>query len=378
MSILTALSLSAFLLLGIPVGVWVDRMRKRRILIGADILRATVLLTIPVAFATDTLSIWHLLVVAAVISVADVFFTTADSTALPMVVGANQLDEATARLLTAKNTISVAAPGIAGLLLRTIAAPFVLLLSALAYLSSAFLLNSVHLPESVQTGSGKKVNFWESAREGLAFTLNHRELRPLFTSNMLINASTMLGASAKVVFALNILLISPAMFASLGVLGAVGALLGSLAAMPIVRFLGIGACRVSASLLSIVVVAFIPLAGSLPGSPVIWVGLSTAGWSFLTAVIVVAGSGIIPRLTETAMLGRVSSCIRLFTLGIMPIASLAGGALAVWLGLVPTLWIWACVAGAAALPILASPIRSWKVFPEHLDVNQRKVNPPNA
>ena len=75
--IINALGLSAFLVLGLPVGVWVDRLRRRRLMIAADVFRALVVLSVPVAFVTGALTMGHLLACVALISVGDVVFTTA-------------------------------------------------------------------------------------------------------------------------------------------------------------------------------------------------------------------------------------------------------------------------------------------------------------
>lgn len=369
-SILTALSLSAFLILGIPAGVWVDRMRKQRVLIGADLFRALVVASVPVAYLLGFLSIWQIFVVAALVSVADVFFNTARSTVMPMVVRPQQLSEGAARLLSADNTASVATPALSGVLLRFAAAPVVLLTSSLAYVVSALAMSRMQLEEP-RSFNRSRTRFWASASEGLSFTIRHRLLRAHFTSIMLINASTMFGGAAQIVFALTVLEIPPSVVAALSFFAAGGALLGSIVAMPVLNVFGIGRTRILASLASVAAAALVPLSPLLPISPVIWLAASGFGWSFLTAITFVAGSGIVARITQQHMLGRVSSCIRMFTLGIMPIASITGGLIATTFGLVPTLWIWAFLAGCAALPILLSPIRSWKLFPEHLDVNNQ-------
>ena len=105
----------------------------------------------------------------------------------------------------------------------------------------------------------------------------------------------------------------------------------------------------------------------LPWFPALWLGASAFGWAFLVVVTSVAGAGIIPRIAPTHRLGTIMASNRLFTLGVMPVASLAGGALAAWIGVQPVLWIWALLAGVSAVPIAISPMRTWTILPVDFD-----------
>ena len=129
----------------------------------------------------------------------------------------------------------------------------------------------------------------------------------------------------------------------------------------------------AASLASAGFVILLPMAPFLGLAPVAWVGISGFGWSFFVILSGLAGAGIIPRLVPHHLMGRVMSTYRLFTLGVMPVASISGGVLALATGVIPVLWGWALVAAASAIPILLSPIRTWTEFPEALDVHSRDI-----
>ncbi|MDN4646015.1 hypothetical protein [Arthrobacter sp. PsM3] len=146
-----------------------------------------------------------------------------------------------------------------------------------------------------------------------------------------------------------------------------GGLVASFSAPAILTRLGIGRTRVLAGIACVPAVALMPLAPVLPWFPALWLGVSAFGWAFLVVVISVAGAGIIPRIAVSRRLGAVTASSRLFTLGIMPVASLAGGALSAWIGVQPVLWIWALLAGASAVPIALSPMRTWTEFPAGSD-----------
>ncbi|WP_081745072.1 MFS transporter [Arthrobacter sp. H14] len=366
--VINALGLSAFLVLGVPIGVWVDRMRKRRIMIAADLCRAAVIASLPAVYLFGALTIWHLFLAVAVISVADVFFTTAHSTFLPLIVRRNDLSEANARLQSAQTAVTVATPALSGALLRIAAAPLALFTASVSYTLSAVLIGRIKHVEFVPPTEGRPAPII-AAKEGISFTVRHPILRPLFLSGMIINTAAMFGNAASAVYALTVLGISPGVYAAVGAVSALGGLSGSVVAVPILRRFGIGRTKIVTSLAALPVISLLPLAGVLPYPPVIWVGVSGFGWASLIVMTSIAGSGITPRVTPARMLGSVTASSRLFVLGIMPVASLIGGAIAAWAGVVPVLWAWAAIAAVSALPIIFSPIRRWKNFPEELDVN---------
>lgn len=363
---LNALGLSAFLVLGVPVGVWVDRLRRRRLMIAADVFRALVVLSVPAAFVAGAMTMGHLLVCVALISVADVVFTTAHGAFVPSVVDRDQLSDAHARLQSAASLVAVGSPSLTAAVLSVIAAPFALVTAGISYALSALTLASIQVGEDIKPPRHHEA-FWPAARAGLSFTIHDPVLRGLFLSGMILNAATMFGSAATAVYALGVLGLSPAVFALLGIFAALGGLAASFAAPAILKHLGIGRTRILAGVACVPIVALTPLAGVLPGFPALWLGASTLGWAFLVVVISVAGAGIVPRVAPAHRLGIVMASSRLFILGIMPLASLAGGALAAWIGVQPVLWIWALLAGVSVVPIVYSPMRRWREFPPDSD-----------
>lgn len=370
--VINALGLSAFLVLGVPIGVWVDRLRLRPLMIAADVFRALVVLSVPAAFMAGVMTIGHLLVCVALISVADVVFTTAHGAFVPSVVGREQVSEAHSRLQSAASMVAVGSPSLTAALLSVIAAPFALVTAGISYAVSALTLTGIQAGEDINPPRMHE-RFWPAARAGLSFTIHHPVLRGLFLSGMILNAATMFGSAATAVYALGVLGLSPAVFALLGTFAALGGLVASFAAPAILTRLGIGRTRILAGVLCVPVVSLTPLAPVLPWFPALWFGASTFGWAFLVVVISVAGAGIVPRVAPAHRLGTVLASSRLFVLGIMPPASLAGGAVAAWIGVQPVLWIWALLAGASVVPIVFSPMRTWREFPVVSDSAARPV-----
>lgn len=337
---------------------------------GALVEWACAALSVPVAYFLGGLTLWHLLLVAAVVSVSDVFFTTAQSAAIPLLLKGDKLSHGYAKIQSMQSGIAIATPGVVGLIARAVAAPAVLVIAGTAYLASAVVTS--RLPLAVSSHPERPGKFWVEARAGLGFVWRHPLIRPLMISVALVNAAGMAGAAAKVVYALEVLDIPVDQFVGIGSVSALGGLAASLSATRITCALGIGKTKITASLASAGFVLLLPAAPLLGLSPVAWVGISGFGWSYFVVVSGLAGAGIIPRLASHSLMGRVMATYRLVTLGVMPVASLAGGALATYLGVTAALWVWALVTVAAAVPIVLSPLRSWTEFPVELDVHARE------
>ena len=365
---LKALGVSAFLVLGVPIGVWVDRLRRRRLMIAADVFRALVVLSVPAAFVAGAMTMGQLLFCVALVSVADVVFTNAHGAFVPSVVHREQVSDAHARLQSAASMVAVGSPSLAAALLSVIAAPFALVMAGISYALSALTLTRLQDNEDIKPRRHDE-GFWPAAQAGLSFTIHHPVLRGLFLSGMILNAATTFGSAATAVYALGVLGLSPALFALLGTFAAAGGLAASVAAPAILKQLGIGRTRILAGVACVPIVALTPLAAVLPWFPALWLGASTFGWAFLVVVISVAGAGIIPRIAPAQRLGIVMASSRLFVLGIMPLASLTGGALAAWIGVLPVLWTWALLAGVSVVPIVCSPLRRWREFPADADAD---------
>ncbi|PQZ96230.1 hypothetical protein CQ018_02840 [Arthrobacter sp. MYb227] len=373
--LLNAIGLSAFSILGLPVGVLADTLPRLRLMFLADILRAALLLAIPASYFLGFLQLWHLIAIAGVLSICDVIFISASGAAIPDLVGPRQVSEAYAQLHRVSSATSLGSPILVTGLLKILAAPFVLLIGSIGYLMSGLALPRL-LPPEPGTAKPQIQPFWASLRLGMLTTLQQPIMRQPLFSGMLLNAATMLGNSVLAVYAMRDLGFQPATFAMLGVFGAGGGLAAGLAAPKLLALYGIGPLRVTATLLCIPAVSLQPLATILPGNAIIWCATSSFSWAFLLILASVAGAGIIPQLCDSSNLGTVMASNRFFTLGIMPIASIIGGSLATLIGPAPILWAWALLAGCSALPIIYSPIRSWQEVPDSPTVTETKNRAP--
>ncbi|MFI5255605.1 MAG: MFS transporter, partial [Candidatus Limnocylindrales bacterium] len=179
--VLQAVDTLPFLLIGLPAGVWVDRMRRRPVLIVGDLGRAIVLAWVPIAHVLGILAIWQLYVVGFLMGILTVFFDVAYQSYLPALVERDQLIDGNAKLQISASGAQVAGPPIAGVVIGALTAPIAVLLDALSFLGSAIFIFSIRrhepAPEARLDATGKRTSMLSDMREGLRYVLGHRLLR---------------------------------------------------------------------------------------------------------------------------------------------------------------------------------------------------------
>lgn len=352
LGILNAIGLAAFLLFGMPIGMAIDRLRNRgRVMGSASFVRFLMLAALTIAYFAGWLSGPLLLGAAVLIGVADVVFTTAQSTVIPVVVEPGALKHAFSRLAVINQSTSTAAAAAGSAMIGLIGIPVVLLTAAAAYAGSCLLQLGIRLGSTETSrpgGPGPRGQF----REGFRILRRTPALAVLTVSGSLTNAGAMLGNTVLPVFVMRDLAIQPAAFAALGVLSAVGAITGAAAAPRLTGKLGLKKLRSGASLLSVPAVLTTVACQWLPGPELVWLAFQSFAWSLLISVSGVAGAEVLPRIVPRNHLATVGAAQRTISLGIMPIAALLGGLIGTVTGPVPLLWVWAILAGSAALPII--------------------------
>ena len=145
--LLTTIEFLPFILLSLPAGVWVDRLRRRPILIIGDLGRAIAIASIPIAFFFDALTIWQLYIVGFINGCLTVFFDVAYQSYLPSIVERDQLVEGNSKLEITRSAAQILGPGIAGVLIGVLRAPFAMVIDSLSYLWSAFFVFLIRRPE---------------------------------------------------------------------------------------------------------------------------------------------------------------------------------------------------------------------------------------
>lgn len=365
MGLLTAAESAAFLLIGLPAGAWVDRMRKRRTLIVADLVRAAVLAVVVVAAFTDHASMPLLYACGLAISAATVFFDVAHQSYVPGLVGLEHVVEGNSKLQATASVAMVAAPALGGALLRVVTAPVLVLGTVVTYLLSAAAVGRIRQVEELPRREDRRPLRTEIA-EGLAFVVRQPLLRRIVACTGLGNFA---GGVAGALAALYILRYLGLDAATLGLVlsaGAVGGLVGAVLTEPLSRRVGEARIIPLSIALGVPAMALTPLAAPLAaaGVPPV-VPLVLGGVLFNLAVVVynVAQVSFRQRLCPPALLGRMNASVRFIVWGTLPLGGLLGGALGTSIGVVPTLWVAAGLEALSVLPVLLSPLMRLRELP---------------
>ncbi|MDP9841270.1 MFS transporter [Streptosporangium lutulentum] len=358
--LLVAAETAAFLLVGLPAGVWVDRMRRRRILIISDLVRGALLASVPIAWWFGGLTLPHLYGVALCMGLATVFFDISYQSYLPSLVGRERLVDGNAKLEIVRTTAGVAGPGLGGLLVQVLTAPVAVLADAISFLGSALFLWRIDAVEQVPDRAARR-SLTKEIGEGLRFVATHRILRMIAASTATANFSGGMTAAVEMIFLARVLELSPGV---IGLLFSAGAL-GGLSSAAVVGVVGrrVGTARII--WLSVLVTS--PFMLLIP--------LTEPGWRILLFAVAMFMSGVGAVLynvgqvsfrqsvTPEHMLGRMNATMRFVVWGTIPLGGLAGGALGEFFGARTTLWISAVLALLALVPLLLSPLRTMRDLP---------------
>ena len=187
-AVLRGLELGAMLLVGLVAGAWVDRLRRRPVLIWADLGRAALLGSIPLAYALGTLTYWHLLLVSGLAAVLTSFFDAADNAYLPSIVERERLLEANSTIAASTSAAEFVGFGISGFLVQVLSAPIAILIDAVTYLISALLLATIRRPEPPPPTREDREPVLVEIRDGLRLVLHDPILRAFVGAQMALAA----------------------------------------------------------------------------------------------------------------------------------------------------------------------------------------------
>lgn len=358
---LNVVDLLPFVLFSLPAGVWVDRLRRRPILIAADWGRGATLGSIPVVYAFGGLTLVQLFLVGFTAGTLTVLFDVSYQSYLPSLVERAQLGEANSKLEVTRSGAQIAGPGLAGLLVGAITAPYAIAVDAASFVGSALLMSAIRraevLPEALATARRR---MREEIAEGLRFVVGHPIMRPFLIFVAVSNFFSIVLFSIFLVFAVRDLHLSAATIGLVLSLANLGTLAGALTATRMARAFGIGPTIVALAALSGVALLLIPLARGGYAIPLIVTAQLVYG--FCAIGMNVNGISLIQAITPDRMLGRTNASRRFVVWGVMPFGGLIGGALGSALGLRTALWIGAIGASLAFIALLPSPLLRIRVL----------------
>ncbi|WP_329106731.1 MFS transporter [Streptomyces sp. NBC_01439] len=358
--LMAAVTTAGPLLVGLPAGAWVDRMRKRSVMIGTDLARALVLLTIPAAWWASLLTIWWLCAVALVHGMLTVFFDVAYVSYLPHLVGRSSLLEGNSKLAAIRSTASISGPALAGPLVGLAGSTTTLLLSSTGMAMSGLFTITIRKREHKPESSGAP-QLGREIKEGMRFLAGHPILRAIVLGDAIFNLFLVMYQTMLLVFLERELGLRPS---SIGlVLSGMGcgALTGALLATRASKWVGQGPVIWLAPLVTCPLTVLMPLART--GWSVSAAALGLAALSLGGVVRVVAQSSIQQALTPDRLLGRMSATARFVSCGGIPLGGLLGGASGSAFGATGTLWIGAAGMTLSVLPNFLSPLRMLRTLP---------------
>ncbi len=361
LGILTALATLPALIVGLPAGAWVDRLRRRPILISTDIGRALLLCSIPVTFVIGLLQIEQLYLVAFLNGALGIFFDTAYHAALPTLVPRDRLVDANSKLGMSVSLAEIVGPGAGGALVQLISGPLAILLDALSFLVSAVSIWSIQAQEPAPQPATEQ-HIWQEIAGGMRFVFGNATLRPLLGVAVTTNLFGAIIGTLYMLYGIQELGFTPVTVGILIGLGGVGALFGAALAERIARRFGIGRTLLGALTFSALLHLSIPLAAGVWALPLLAVSQlvgDTGG-----VVYDITETSLRQALTPDHLLGRASASRTFLVSGVAPIGALIGGVLGETIGLRAALAVAVVGILLSCLWLVFSPIHKLVTIPE--------------
>ncbi|MFZ9767528.1 MAG: MFS transporter [Candidatus Limnocylindrus sp.] len=358
-----------FLLFGLLIGALVDRLPRRGILIVGDLGRALLLLTIPIAFALDVLSIPQLVVVGFLLGTLTVFFDVAYQSYLPSLIPKEDLVDGNSKLEFSRSAAGLLGPSLAGALIAIVKAPAAVIIDAISFALSALFIFSIkpkheavaELNDSAAPpASTPRASLRSDIVAGLRYVFGHSALRTIGGATATSNLFSSIAGTVQMLFAYNVLGLSVAYVGFAATLGSAGGLLSAVFADRISKRLGVGRT----------IVLTIPLGGPMlavlafcqPGNDLFNAVVFGGGFFAMAAsgtLYNINQVSLRQALTPPEMAGRMNATMRWFVWGTIPIGALLGGIIGTNLGLREALIIGGVGGSFAFLPLLFGPV--WRI-----------------
>lgn len=360
--VLNAAGVAAFLVIGLPAGAWIDRMRKRHVMIAADAVRIVALATIPVLWAIGVLQVWHLVVITLVIGVATVFFDVSYQSVVPSLVRGTAIPEANGKLEATHQLAGIAGPALGGWLVGVLTAPFAVLATAGTYVASLLALLFTR-DDEVVAPRHEHEPIVRAIGVGVRWVFANPYLRRIVGTTAVSNFFSVITYTMLPIFLLRELGLSPAGMGVVFSFGAVGGLLGAVATPHIVRWLGEARAIPISSIGFSVAGLFLPAAALVPEIAFVVLVVQSAVGMFTVLVYNIVQVSFRQRITPKPLLGRMNASIRFFVWGVMPIGALLAGVLGTAYGAVVTMWIGAIGGLLSILFVVIGPFWALRELP---------------
>ncbi len=367
MGILGAVQLAPFLFLGLYAGVWVDRLRRRPILIAADVGRAALLVSVPLMALTGTLRMELLYLVGFSLGTFELFFDVAYMSFVPSLVPREDLIQGNSMLQMSDSFAQVSGPGVGGALVQLLTAPFAILLDALSFLVSAGSIALIRRPER-QPERDRRRGAWAEMLEGLRLVLKNPVLRGIAGCTATLNLFANALMTVYMLYATTALGMTPAVIGAVFALGGASTVVGTVLAGPVARRFGVGPMLIAAPALIGMASFLIPLASGPRWLAVVLLVGAQVLFGIGRPVFDINQLSLRQAITTERTQGRVNASMLFIVWGVIPFGSLMGGALGTMIGLRQTLLVGAIGMSLAFIWVLFSPVRRLRRHPaDHLE-----------
>lgn len=322
------------------VGVWVDQMRRRPLLVAANVGRAALLLLIPVAQVSQHLSLTLLYIVALCCGALTVVFNLAYGSYLPSIVPSAQLVAGNSALQASASVAKVSGPSVAGVVIQLVSAPIAVLVDACSFLIATTSLLTIRTPESLPHAHGARLPLYTAVKEGLYITFAQPWLRAMVGMGMIYNVFEEMVLALWTVYAIRELHLVPVQVGGVMAVGSIGAIVGSITAGHVAVRIGLGTAWLITTIVSSSALVLLPLASGRLLIPflVLSFGINGYGQAGVNIYIKSIRQQIIP----SSLRGRVTASYTLFSLGMIPVGSVIAAVLQSVIGIRATLFCAAC------------------------------------
>ena len=333
LAVLVIVSSAGVLLVGLVAGAWVDRLRRRPLLIADDLVRAALLFSIPAAYALGALRVEQLYVVVFLEACLGALFDAAYPAYVPTLIGRDRLIEGNSKLATSSSIAEIGGPGFAGGLVQAVSAPFAILVDAVSFVVSALSLALIRTPEPRRPPRTTKTRIAHEIGEGLQVVRRHAIVFPLAARSV---PAHVFGAFYGVLYSLyllNDLHLDPLLLGIVISAGGVGSFAGSLLASRVITALGIGRALVVTAVAASLLGVLTPLAQGPVALATLMVFLPQLIGDGLQTIEGVAELSLIQGVVPDRVLGRVNATLDVVAHGVgYPVGALVAAVVAEQIG----------------------------------------------
>jgi MFS family permease len=363
LGVLTALTRGPGVVVGLVCGGFVDRSSRKRVMMASDLVRAALILTIPLAAWWHILTMTQLCICAALVGAGNALFEIADHAFLPSLIEREHLLDGNAKLGTTDSIAEIAGPAFAGLLFHLLSAPLAMLVTAFTYLISAAFLSTVPARELTPEPPSEKPRWYRDIGTAWRFAMDEPLLRPLMGVALITNLASGIFAALYLVYGLKVLGMSPALMGVNIAMGGIGALAGAALVSHLAGRFGFGLVLVTTSFATDLFLLLIPLAHGPLWLATSMMMAAQLGGDAMALVSLILMTSLRQSIVPPGMLARNAALVSAIAGGMMLLGAVAGGMLGDSLGIRPALFLAVALLAAGHAVVLFSPLRKLREIP---------------